>query len=238
MFELITTDLDINGLWVKYNEYRRKGLKKGSNKILNDIVDKVLKLSESEIKAIAIAFCEYYFDNNLADELQYQVKKNIVYPVISEAFESYNAKYIRWLYQLGFLDKQISTEIYDIFGNHCVLLKKSYKCDSSDILTVRFLIDELLKSLWYGSHHFPDFILIKHDLVFDELSDLCSILSTHMDMFDGAEYTSLKDTYSSYYQLYSDWFEHDALESDIDFKDWCDIKGRNYSWCKAYYYNK
>lgn len=144
--------------------------------------------------------------------------------------------YLRWIYQLKINESSIYKEYHDLveYYNSEEILIKANKIDHKDIKTVTLLIDMYMSSLWYGSHHLPEFILIDEkdvDYLLSKLSELVKKYGSDINCIDEI-YRDIK----YYKNLYESWFTYKHENLDITFDEWCKRNNEHFSWTSAYYY--
>lgn len=226
----------INLLWKDYMDTRNLGLKKQANKLLLNIVKYINSLEENEIHDFVFYIGDLKYNKMENILIQFPLMKSIIFPRIFAKCKEHEMPYLRWLYQLEHIDNECSNEIYDYFDNGFSILELAHEIDENDLICVKLLIDAYFYSLWYGGHHFPDFILIEKSHV-DELENKLKKLFEKYK--DSALVTQdLIDDLSYYVNMYSDWFYYNDIIKGDDFAGWCISNNKNYSWVRSYYYSK
>lgn len=230
------SDLEITKLWNDYANTRNKGLKKIANNKLNKMIEFVNSKEYLEKKEFVDYLCNEKFENENIENFQQPLIANLILPVIIPMVNMEQMPYLRWIYQLKINDSSIYKEYHDLveYYNSEEILIKANKIAHRDIKTVTLLIDMYMSSLWYGSHHLPEFILIDEkdvDYLLSKLSELVKKYGSDINCIDEI-YRDIK----YYKNLYESWFTYKHENLDITFDEWCKRNNKHFSWTSAYYY--
>lgn len=231
-------DSKITELWNEYANTRNTGLKKLANKKLEFLIEYILKLPENKQKHFVTYICKERFDKNNIKEFQQPLVVKLIFPIVEKAVLNKEMPFLRWGYQLN-LFILLNKENYDKYRYYSSydMLKDALKLDDTDIKSVELLLNKYIDELWFVSHHIQEGIIlnskknIKEDL--EELDKLLKKYKGNLDYYD--EYLKEKTYYQELYDL---WFQYDESSKEISFPEWLKIRGYNYSWCNAFYYEK
>ncbi|MGE0910178.1 hypothetical protein ACQGRJ_11565 [Bacillus atrophaeus] len=106
---------------------------------------------------------------------------------------------------------------------------------SDEQLSLLTLIDIYLNALWYSFHH------ISEDFYLGDIKEDTALLTRSRQLNNKIECQQTRKNNNeelNYYQdLLNDWVMFKE-EQTKGFVEWCESKGRNYHWVKAYYYEK
>jgi DUF4097 and DUF4098 domain-containing protein YvlB len=93
-----------------------------------------------------------------------------------------------------------------------------------------------MDGLWFGSHHLPEYILINEgevNVLFNKVNNLIEKYESRIENIE-----SILEDVNYYNDLYKSWFKYKSENRKISFREWCKDNEKNYSWVKAYYYDK
>lgn len=239
MYKINYPDNNITKIWSEYQEKRNLGLKKEANKTLNKLIAYILNLNNEKQSKFVDYICSKKFEEEEEFHLQFPLVSKVIFPHLLSAIDQKKMPQIRWLYQLKFyqdyairlIEEKVGTEFSDE-----KILKLANQISPNDEKTIKLLLDLYFDSLWYGSHHFPEFILLNKKIVIQILSDLKSIIKKYCD--SELINNDLIADYEYYEKLYYDWFKFTESKEDLNFEEWCKKNNKNYTWVKSYYYER
>ena len=114
------------------------------------------------------------------------------------------------------------------------LLQQALELDPADVVVRGRLIDFALHSADYATHHLDESILLC------PVSDVRAAIALARRMIEAAPDVEPFQHYvveaDQYEQMLDDWDEYQLANSGT-FPEWCQAKGRSYSWCTRVYYN-
>lgn len=231
------SDEEITKLWNTYANTRNKGLKKIANQKLRDMINFINLKSKEEIKQFVDFLCIEKFEKEIIKDFQQPLIQELILPVLVEGVEAEKMPYLRWIYQLNLYSNSKFCEIDKIeYYNSEEILIKANLLEANDIKTVILLMTRYIDQLWFGSHHLPEFILIKKE----EADELINKSNKLIEKYKEKSYivaTMIKDV-EYYKDLYESWFRYKRECINISFTQWCAINNKNYSWVQAFYYSK
>ncbi len=103
--------------------------------------------------------------------------------------------------------------------------------------TVQLLLSIYIDSLWFGSHHFPEFILIEANEVDSLLNKIDFLVKRYENKISNLK--NVLEEFSYYEDLYKSWFKYKKEDSsNITFSQWCKNNKKNYFFAKSFYYQK
>jgi hypothetical protein len=231
------SDEEITKLWNDYADNRNQGLKKIANKKLRDMINFINLKNKDEIKQFVDFICIERFEKGNIKDFQQPLIEDLILPILIEGVEAEIMPYLRWIYQLKLYSNSNYKKIDNIeYYNSEKILVKANLVDPNDISTVILLMTLYIDSLWFGSHHFPEYILFEKEYVDELLNKSSKIIETYEEkslilsgMIKDIEY---------YKDLYGSWFKYKNECLNISFTEWCVLNNKNYSWVKTFYYDK
>ena len=231
------SDVEITSLWNDYAGTRNMGLKKIANKKLNKLIEFLESKSRDEKQKFVEYLCNERFEKENIKDFQQPIVEKLILPIIVEAVENDQVPYLRWIYQLSLYSCCNYKNIDNIeYYNSEDILIRANSIDPSDIKTVILLVNVYMNSLWFGSHHLPEYILIEDKVVNSLLEKLKLLLDRYKDKIDNIKF--ILEDMKYYDDLYKSWFKYKSENVNITFVEWCENNRKTYSWVKSYYYDK
>ena len=198
----------------RYCELRNKGLKKQSNKVLEELMLYFDGLNEDTKKEICTEFCVLRFEKNKIEDFNFFLSKRIL-EFLEHACIQNQMPHLRWYYQLT---------------NDRERLKKAYQHIECDEKTVYFTFDCLMSDLYWGAHHFPKCCLFEETVIHRLLVESQNFIEKHTVSKEQ------KEEYLYYKALYNDWWTYQSGNFDCSFDEWCINQNRDYKWLITVYY--
>lgn len=230
-------DEEITKLWNDYASNRNKGLKKIANQKLRDMISFINLKNSYEIKQFVDFICIERFEKESIKDFQQPLIEDLILPILIEGVEAEKMPYLRWIYQLKLYSNSNNKNIDKIeYYNSEEILIKANSLDSNDIKTIILLINRYIDQLWFGSHHFPEYILAEKEYVDELLNKSAKLIEKHKEKSDILS-GMIKDI-EYYKDLYESWFKYKSECLKISFTEWCVINNKSYSWVKTFYYDK
>jgi len=228
----------ITELWNEYANKRNCGLKKEANKLLDNLIKYISALDYKERAEFVSYLCNLKFEQYIDITFQQPLISKIIFPLLVDSIENKEMPQLRWLYQLNFHDLNFIEVMESKMGYYSPgsLLKMANQIMPSDLKTAGLLLEHYFYSFWYGSHHMPDFVLIEEKEVEHIKGEIESLLRQYKN--SGVITNEILNDYRYYTELYNDWFNFHRAKQDITFIEWCNRENKQYSWVRAYYYDK
>jgi hypothetical protein len=209
----------------EFNNYiavRAKGLKKQSNKMLENLMkhfdktERSVKIKITEEFCLLRELCDELCEDDVIRNPQYFLAKRLI-DVLDELCKENSMPHLRWCYELT---------------SDVNLLEKAYTHTDCDEKTVLHMANHYIDVLWYGSHHFSEDVCLLDKIHVDE------ILYKMKQLIE--KYNIKNDEYLYYVNLYSDWWlwseKVQNNEKHETFYEWCGANNREYEGIAAYYY--
>jgi hypothetical protein len=231
------SDEEITKLWNDYADNRNQGLKKIANKKLRDMINFISLKNKDEIKQFVDFICIERFEKESIKDFQQPLIEDLILPILIEGVEAEIMPYLRWIYQLKLYSNSNYKKIDNIeYYNSEKILVKANLVDPNDISTVILLMTLYIDNLWFGSHHFPEYILFEKEYVDELLNKSSKIIETYKEK--SPKLSGMIKDIQYYKDLYESWFKYKNECLNISFTEWCVLNNKNYSWVKTFYYDE
>lgn len=231
------SDEEITKLWNDYADNRNQGLKKIANKKLRDMINFINLKNKDVIKQFVDFICIERFEKGNIKDFQQPLIEDLILPILIECVEAEIMPYLRWIYQLKLYSNSNYKKIDNIeYYNSEKILVKANLVDPNDISTVILLMTLYIDNLWFGSHHFPEYILFEKEYVDELLNKSSKVIEAYKEK--SLKLSGMIKDIEYYKDLYESWFKYKNECLNISFTEWCVLNNKNYSWVKTFYYDK
>ena len=219
--------LDAYPLFKKFCSLKEKGLRKKSFTALSSFIDEAKKWDDIAQQNFACwLFALFETSDDIHHVLVHPLEKELLKPLLERWMKSNpeDPRPYRWYGVFLNTEKRV-----DYLNN---ALRRGGGNEQLSLLT---LIDINLNALWYSFHH------ISEDLYLGDIKEDTALLAKSRQLNNKVECQQTRKNNNealNYYQdLLNDWVMF-TEEQSKRFVEWCEHKGRNYHWVKAYYYEK
>ena len=219
--------LDVYPLFKKFCSLKEKGLRKESFKALSSFIDEAKMWDDNAQQNFACwLFALFETSDDIHHVLVHPLEKELLKPLLERWMKSNpeDPRPYRWYGVFLNTEKRV-----DYLHNALRL------GGSNEQLSLLTLIDINLNALWYSFHH------ISEDLYLGDIKEDTALLAKSRELNNKVECQQTRKNNNealNYYQdLLNDWVMFKEGQSK-GFVEWCENKGRNYYWVKAYYYEK
>ncbi|MEC1437288.1 hypothetical protein P9D57_00690 [Bacillus sonorensis] len=215
-------------LFKKFCSLKEKGLRKESFKELSSFIDEAKTWDDNAQQNFACwLFGLFEISDDIHHILVYPLVKELLKPLLEEWMKSNpeDPRPYRWCGVFFNTEKRVD------YLNNALRLGGS----SNEQLSLLTLIDINLNALWYSFHH------ISEDLYLGNIKEDTALLAKSRQLNNKVECQQTRknnnEVLNYYKNLLNDWVMFNK-EHSKGFVEWCENKGRNYHWVKAYYYEK
>jgi hypothetical protein len=209
-------------LLAEYCKLREKGLRRQAFAALDEFLTETTRWDSSSARSRALAVLNLHLETQEAHQfLSQPLLGRFLLPVLAAWHREGSAspEAIRWL---GILSRDHS------------LVGLALERDPTDDLARRYLVDAELSHVGYATHHLDESQFIGSE------SDAETAIERARELLLGASdqqlFADLSSELSTLDQMLTDWVEF-RESSDESFPEWCEARGRSYSWPAKFYYD-
>lgn len=215
----------LNNLWTKYQIQRELGLKKNSNKILNEFIDELKNKPKSVKENFVKDLLRKIYDEGIEFELQFPLLKYIIFSQLIKDFIDKSMPGIRWLYQIPYVDEECTTQLNELLksedkGEEILLL--ALEVNKEDRISQKLLLKHYLSSLEYGIHEVP-YGLLDLGVKVEKSYDLIEKINNLIREFDFGDSLCMEVNYMMklYQKLFDKWSEFKSQSKIENFETYC-----------------
>jgi hypothetical protein len=227
----------LNSKWIKYQIQRELGLKKNSNKILNEFINE-LKNSPCDLKEHFVKdLLRKIYDEGIEFELQYPLLKYIIFPQLIKDFVGKSMPGIRWLYQIPYVDEACSIQLNELLNSEDTgeeILSLALEINEEDRISQKLLLNHYLSSLEFGIHEVP-YGLLNLGIKAEKGYELIEKVNNLIRKFDFGDSLNKEVIYMMdlYQKLFDKWNEFRSQNEIKNFEAYCEKNNFNYLECRA-----